>query len=105
MLRRLSGQRTGESAFWNLFIAGEGMVQDSAACYAGQRKALCSALQVFTVMRVLKYGGPALRRGKQGAGKGLIVVLLVYLQHTWLDARLTWHKINNKGCRKAALCV
>ena len=50
MLRRLSGQRTGESAFWNLFITGEGVVQDPAACYVWQREVLCSALKVFTVI-------------------------------------------------------
>ena len=47
---RFAGQRTGEYAVVGLFIAGKGMVQDSAACYAGQQEALCPALQVVTVM-------------------------------------------------------
>ena len=50
MLRRLSGQRTGEVEVVGLFIVGKGKVLDSAACYAGQRKALCSALKVVIVM-------------------------------------------------------
>ena len=37
MLRRLSGQRTGEVEVVGLFIVGKGKVLDSAACYAGQR--------------------------------------------------------------------
>ncbi len=41
MLRRLSGQRTGEFVVVGLFCVGKGIVWDSAACLAGQRKALC----------------------------------------------------------------
>ena len=41
----------------SLFKVCKGKVLDSAARYAGQRKALCPALNVFIVMRVLKYGG------------------------------------------------
>ena len=65
---RFAGQRTGEYAVVGLFIAGKGMVQVAAACWAGQREVLCFALQVFIEMYVFNYGGPALRRGKQGAG-------------------------------------
>ena len=50
MLRRLSGRRTGEVEVVGLFIVGKGMEQDVAACYAGQREALCPALQVLIAM-------------------------------------------------------
>ena len=40
-----------------VFCVGKGIVWDSAACFAGQRKALCPALKVFTVLYGLKYGG------------------------------------------------
>ena len=57
MRRRLSGQRTGEFDTAGFFSIGKGIVWDSAACYAEKRKALCPTLNVFIVMRVLKYGG------------------------------------------------
>ncbi len=51
------GQRTGEFVNVGFFCVGEGMVQESAACLAGQREALCPALKVFIVISVFKYGG------------------------------------------------
>jgi len=57
MLRRLSGQRTGEFVTVRFISIGKGIVLDSPACFAMQRKALCPALNVFIVISVLKYGG------------------------------------------------
>ena len=53
---RFAGQRTGEYAVVGLFIAGKGMVQVAAACWAGQREALCFALQVIIVYRGSLHG-------------------------------------------------
>ncbi len=52
----LPGQRTGEFENVKLLCVGEGIVWDSAACFAEQRKALCFALQVFILYSGLHYG-------------------------------------------------
>jgi hypothetical protein len=53
MLRSFARPAHGDSEFVVFTISIMAVVPDSAACYAEQRKALCSALQLFKEIRGL----------------------------------------------------
>ena len=82
MLRLFSSPRTKTPNKYMSFSVGMVVVQDPAACYAGQRKVLCSALTSLEQYAFIQYGGTrhwkrlTMRTIRHGRMQGTMIVVM-----------------------------